>query len=82
MDNIMQFRDWILVGGQNGLIYFQKDNIGRVYKQTFEAMDWFESWRQWGKDGRLYWMGTDARYEVRENADMPGFLEFSLTVRF
>ena len=82
MDNIVQFRGWILVGGQNGLIYFQEDNIGRVYKQTFEVTDWFESWRQWGVDGRLYWIGTDVTYEVKENAGMAGFLEFSLVAKF
>jgi hypothetical protein len=80
MDNIVQFKDWILVGGQSGLIYFQKDNIGRVYKQTFEVMDWFRKWDK--MEGRLFWGGEHVIYQVKENADMPGFLEFSLIAKF
>lgn len=82
MDNIVQFRDWILVGGQNGLIYFQKDNIGRIYRQTFDVTDWFERWVWLAPDAQLFWKGKHVIYEVKENADMAGFLEFSLVAKF
>jgi len=74
---VIRFRDWILIGGQNGLVYLQPDNISRVYKQTFEAIDWFDHWQM--RRGRLFWVGEHGRaYEVRENTGIPGFLEFEM----
>ena len=73
------FHDWILIGGQNGLLYVQEDNIGRVYRQTFEKFDWFRNWRH--EEGRLFWDGEHVIYEVKLNDRMPGFLEFQLIAK-